>query len=282
MLSVENLSFRKGNKTILNKVSFRLRPGEFMAILGSNGAGKSTLIKLITRQQEASSGSIHFRDREIHSYSMEQLSTERSVLTQQLNLAFQFTVEEVVMMGRYPHFKGQAREEDVHAVRKALHHSELSSYTKRVYNTLSGGEQQRTQIARVFTQLDEGEQTSGKLLLLDEPLNNLDIKHQHEVLHRAIEFAHEGNMVIAVLHDINMATQYADQILMLKKGEQLAYGPVEKVIRQDLLETCYDMPVHIMQHPQYSCPMVCFGSRHHAQAVRIKKQLNNELITIEP
>lgn len=272
MLCVQNISFSVETKKLLKDISFEVSNGEFVAILGPNGAGKSTLLKHISGQTPLQQGEVLWENQPVHQQKNAQLAKRRAVLTQQTQVAFDFSVESVVLMGRYPHFDSIPGKNDLEAVQSSLSMTEMSSYSERNIQTLSGGEQQRTHISRVLAQVFEKENTSeSKLLLLDEPLNNLDIRHQHNILELSAEYAHKGNIVLSVLHDINLAAMYATKILLMKKGEVLAFGQPEEVLTEELLTRCYDFPAKVSQHPFHHIPQVHFGC-----PVNVSTKVNQE------
>lgn len=264
MLQIKDISYSVGSKKLLRHLTAHVMPGQLVAVVGPNGAGKSTLIKLISGELQPQTGSIQLNGTDISQYTAKQLAKQRAVLTQQLQQAFTFTVKEVVAMGRYPHFENHPTQTDTNTIDWAIEQLGLSFLENRHYNTLSGGEQQRTQLARVLAQVTGSQTKQPKLLLLDEPLNNLDIRQQHQSLQMAQDFVKEGNMAIAVLHDINMAAQYADRVLVLKQGYQLAYGPVSETITPEVLETCYGLPAMVLPHPIFDCPVAHFHIENEA------------------
>ncbi len=258
MLHIKDLSTSINNKRLLNKITFEAKQGELIAILGPNGAGKSTLINAISGTLP--SDAVFWKNQLISKFTADEIALERAVLTQQIQMSYDFPVKEVVLMGRYPHFKNQPTKEDFTAVDKALEFTDMKEFANRSYQTLSGGEKQRVQTARVFAQIQlEDNKEANKLLLLDEPLNNLDIHHQHLILQRIKQFSEKKNVTLLVLHDLNMAAQYADKILLLKNSHQLAFGTVEEVLNEDLISDCYELKVKIDKHPYLDCPTVYFG-----------------------
>jgi len=260
MLSVKDISFSVGDRALLSGLNFEATPGEFIAILGPNGAGKSTLMKLIGGQLEAAAGEISWRDQDVRKGCQKTLARQRAVLTQHTQVAFDFSVESIVLMGRYPHFRNAPGRQDEIAVCQALSDTDMTSYSERNIQTLSGGEQQRTHISRVLAQLfEEEQQNDAKLLLLDEPLNNLDIRHQHNILQYSAGYSQKGNVVLAVLHDINMAAMYAHKVLLMKQGRLLAFGTPHEVLTDQLLTTCYDFPARVTRNPFHNIPQVHFG-----------------------
>lgn len=257
MIRVENVSYQIGTKPILQEVDMEALPGQLIAILGPNGAGKSTLINLISGSVQPTYGQIYWRDRELSRLAGADLAIERAVLTQKVQVQGHFKVEEVVMMGRFRHFKHVPRAIDKQIVDECLAETDTLAFKGRSFHSLSGGEQQRVHFARVLAQLSH--EGGPFALLLDEPLNNLDVKFQHGLLHYAKSFAQKGNLVIAVLHDLNMAAQFADQMLLLAEGKVKTFGPPGKVLQADLLAQCYDVPAYVYSHPLSGLPTVTFG-----------------------
>jgi iron complex transport system ATP-binding protein len=258
MLKAENITYHIGQKNILQNVCFYSQPGELLVILGANGAGKSTLIKCLAQMIIPHSGHITWKHKPIHTYNTNTISKQRSVLTQQTMVGFEFSVYEIVMMGRYPYFKSIPATSDVNAVNRAIEQNDINLYKKRIYQSLSGGEQQRTHLARVMAQL-LNDNTEAKLILLDEPLNNLDIKHQYGTLQTIKNFCHAGNIGIMILHDINLAAMYADKLLILKNGQVLAFGSPQEVMKNEILSDAYDFPVSVQTHPQLKVPLAYFN-----------------------
>lgn len=259
MLQVQGLSYRAGKRRILDEVSFASRAGELLVILGNNGAGKSTLLKAITGDIKPLSGEILLNGKHTHQYKTNELATFRGVLRQFTSVHLPFTVREIVMMGRYPHFGSSPGVKDIDIVKQAMDRTRISAFAERNYLTLSGGEQQRVQLARVLSQVWPDAQKQ-QYLFLDEPVNSLDVSQQHHTLQLAKELAHKGNCVIAVLHDLNLAALYADRILLLKEGKVKAIGTPAEVMTDALLTDTFDFPAFVGQHPYHACPIVHFGA----------------------
>lgn len=253
MFEVDNLTYQTGRKTLLQQVSFRARPGEFLAVVGANGAGKSTLLRLLSGDLAPTAGQIRFEALPLPKHQPAALARRRAILTQQHTLSLAFTVAELVLMGRYPHFGGQPTAHDHWVVSAALSTVGLSRMAQRSYPTLSGGEQQRAQLARVLAQVWEAQ--SG-FLLLDEPLTGLDLHHQHHTLAVARDLVARGFGVIAVLHDLNLAAQYADRLLLLRHGEMVAYGPPVDVLTRETIRRGFDLEVELLAHPGLDCPLI--------------------------
>nr|WP_068890122.1 heme ABC transporter ATP-binding protein [Pedobacter panaciterrae] len=253
MIRVEELTYKVGNRQLVDGLSFEAHSGEMLAILGANGAGKSTLMKLLCREMRPSSGKIYIKEKELMNYRLEDLAKTRAVLSQHNTLSVSFVVDELVMMGRYPHFDQKPASNDFAVVRRVMQDTGISHLSGRDYNTLSGGEQQRVQLARVIAQVYE---TPNACLLLDEPTNGLDIQFQQQIMVLARKLADSGYCVICILHDINYASRFADRILMLKNGKKVAEGmPIEVINCENIHET-FSIKVKLMACEDYNCPLV--------------------------
>lgn len=261
MIRVQNISYHVGNKRILDDVSFDAHPGELLVILGNNGAGKSTLLKSICNDIKPSRGNILIEDKCIRTYPPQELAKKRAVLNQHTSISLPFKVNEIVMMGRYPYFKNRETARDILVVNDAIAKAGITHLARQNYLTLSGGEQQRVQLARVLAQASG---TGTRYLLLDEPVNSLDVKHQHNTLQLAVAFARAGNGVVAILHDLNLAAMYADKILLLKAGKTAAYGTPREVLTSKTITSAFGFPAQVMPHPTLDCLMISFGIPAHA------------------
>ena len=254
MLVTKELSYQIKGKWLLSGVTLRTEPGELLAVLGPNGAGKSTLIRLISGEWPTQQGEIRWLGDDLTRLRTDELARLRAVLTQKVHMSHAFPAREVVLMGRYPHFKRQPSAEDWAMVDACMDRTETWDFADRNYQTLSGGEQQRVQLARALAQVS---QAGGPfLLLLDEPLNNLDIRHQHALMQEAQRFARQGHVVLLVMHDLNLAARFADRILLLKAGRQQALGPPHQVLTEAHLTHTYDFPMQVMAHPTQGFPVV--------------------------
>ncbi|MBS7564104.1 heme ABC transporter ATP-binding protein [Mucilaginibacter sp. Bleaf8] len=253
MITVKQVGYQAGSKTILNDISFTANQGEVLAVIGANGAGKSTLLKLLCREIHPTEGRIMFNKRDLVNYMLKELAGMRSVLTQQHTVSLSFMVKELVMMGRYPHFDNQPSAHDVSIVEQAMQITGITHLMVRGYDTLSGGEQQRVQLARVLAQILD---VPGAWLFLDEPTNGLDMLHQQQLLQQARQMADKGFGVICILHDINQAAAYADKILVLKNGTQLAYGTPAEVVSPELIREAFGVQVKLLQDEHYKYPVI--------------------------
>jgi len=265
MIIADHLVLTRQGRPILDKVSLRLVPGRFTVVIGPNGAGKSTLLKLISGDIKPDSGHILYGDEDISRLKPRQLAERRAVLPQSTSLSFPFTALEVVRMGAIAAGSLKPCED----ARTALARVGLAALEARAYQALSGGEQQRVQFARVLAQLPTPVNEAGpRALFLDEPTSSLDLTHQISVLEIAREFAAAGGMVMAVLHDLNLAAEFADSLLILKGGRAIAEGPPQTIIRDDIITSVYGLSGTVGRIPQ-TTPFVLPQSRHPAPASAI-------------
>ncbi|HWK58441.1 MAG TPA: heme ABC transporter ATP-binding protein [Parapedobacter sp.] len=253
MIAVKNIHYSAGQVKLLDDISFDVQPGELLAIIGANGAGKSTLLKLLCKEIRASAGTIYIREQPIDRYKIDHLAKFRAVLAQSNTLSISFKVHELVMMGRYPHFENNPTAIDLEIVRTVMEETGITSFADRDYNTLSGGEQQRVQLARVIAQIYD--QPKG-LLFLDEPTNGLDLLYQQQILVLARNLADRGYCVVSILHDINFASRYADNVLMLKKGKRIAFGRPKDVVTCENIHQAFNIRVRLLNDDEFKCPLV--------------------------
>lgn len=239
-LEVRRLYVERGGRRILQDVSLAAMPGRVTVLVGPNGAGKSTLLGVLSGRIAPDAGSATLDGVALSRWLPRDLARRRAMLSQRVTLEFGFSVEEVVGLGRSPHAPRPDRDEQI--VDAALRSAHAWSLRGRRYTALSGGEQQRVQLARVLAQVWEGER-AGSWLLLDEPEAGLDIAHQHFILRRARECAARGFGVIAVLHDLNLAARYADEIVVLAEGSLRASGTPADALDAEMLSTVYGIPL---------------------------------------
>ncbi|HEX7009043.1 MAG TPA: ABC transporter ATP-binding protein [Phycisphaeraceae bacterium] len=230
---------------VVDGVSGTLHAGRLCCLLGPNAAGKTTLMRLILGQLTPWSGQVTLDSRPISALPPKQRARWISYVPQQGGVRFSFTVEQVVRMGRYAWGGGES------AVQEALHRCELTHLAHRIFSQLSGGQQQRVLIARAVAQ-SIGQ---GRLMLLDEPVNNLDLRHQHHMMHLLHAQARRGLAVLAVLHDVNLAARYADEVWLMDHGRLLAAGPWQEVLTPAVLEPVYRVGFQMMQASQNDRPL---------------------------
>ena len=259
MLAAHDVHVSRGGRALLHDAALTVRPGEVVATIGPNGAGKSTLLGVLAGTTAPGSGIVSLDDTPLRFWSRTALARRRAVLPQASHLAFPFRVEDVVMLGRTPHAGYRSREADRIAANRALHAAGVDHLAARTYTTLSGGERQRVQLARVFAQVWAGSAVptaQPAYLLLDEPTNNLDIAHQRAIMTSTRSFAADGNGVLAVLHDPNLAAQYADRICVLHDGCVFTEGPPEQVLTPEVFAEAFNVRAIVMANPKGRGPVV--------------------------
>jgi iron complex transport system ATP-binding protein len=247
------LEARSASLRVVKRISLTLRPGEFIAVLGPNGAGKSTLLKLLSGEWRPVAGQIFLRDVPLASWKPRDRARTIAVLPQSSSLNSPFTALEIVCLGRTPH---AASLSDETIAREALAAVEAAGLADRLYTKLSGGEQQRVQLARVLAQIWESPPHGERYLLLDEPTANLDLTHQHSALQLAHRMTSEGVGVFVVMHDLNLAARHADRILLLKEGEILAAGAPGEVLTPDLIQAAFSHSAAVISHPRLRIPLI--------------------------
>lgn len=259
MLNVEHISYAIRHKTLLNDLSLAAHAGSLTAVVGGNGAGKSTFIKLLSGEHSLRFGALSWEGKALGKYTPQDLAKKRAVLTQKVSMSVNFSVEEVVMMGRYPHFESYPASVDYQVVERAMEDFSLTHLAKRACQQLSGGEQQRVHLARIFSQI-ERQDNASTFLLLDEPLNNLDVRHQFAFLEHLRAYVAKGNVAILVIHDLNLAAQFADQVVLLREGHLLASGSPADVFTKEHLSEAYQYPVSVFHSPEVEHPLIQFGA----------------------
>lgn len=253
MIHVKNLSYNIGPKRLLHDISFQLHPGDFLGIIGPNGAGKSTLLKLLCKELAAKPGCIYYHQRDVAAYSYKELSKVRSVLAQTNTVSINLSVEQLITMGRYPYFKSTPSAHDLHIIERVIKMMGVKKLKDRTYYSLSGGEQQRVQLARVLAQIYDQPES---ILFLDEPTNGLDIQYQQIILETAKQLTEMKFSVICILHDINYASRYANKIMILKNGECVKYGTPSEVITEEIIRHTYATNVKILRDDTIPYPIV--------------------------
>ncbi len=238
MAELERVSYRVGDTVILDEVTVTFAPNRFNVILGPNGAGKSTLLKIATGLLEPTSGRVRYGKRPVSGYTAPALARKRAVLSQRVELAFPLDVEDVVLMGRYPYYGRTPAKHDREIVSRALEIVGMTARRRQRYTTLSGGEQQKVQLARVLAQIwNYDEPREPRYLFLDEPTTSLDVHYQLHLLDVARGLLDYECTVIAILHDITIALQYGDVFFLMENGRvaheahDAAEIPVELVER---------------------------------------------------
>lgn len=256
MIKAHQISYKHKEFHILDGVDVSVEYGEFLAIVGPNGAGKSSLLSVLANEVK-NRQKVLFKDKAISEWNVMELSKHKAKFSQHNSNDIPLEVKDVIMMGRYPYFDAQPGKEDVDATEGMMHETDILHLKDREYNTLSGGEKQRVHLSRVMAQLQND--IAHKLVFLDEPLNNLDIRHQYKALEIIKNFTQKANSAIVVLHDLNLAAQFADKILLMKSGKVSAYGTPEQVFTAENISNAYNFPCTICGHPITNNPMIIFG-----------------------
>ncbi|MFD2638016.1 ABC transporter ATP-binding protein [Piscibacillus salipiscarius] len=252
MLEIINVSKQVDGKPILENINLNVQKGKCIGLIGPNGAGKSTIIKLISALEKPSSGQINFMGKNVQGWSVKKLAKHMAVLTQEGLAPYPITVYDSVLMGRYPHLGFFQRESkhDHDLVSNVLQITGLSNLRDQLIDTLSGGERQRVAIAKAMVQ-------QPQLLLLDEPTTFLDIGHQMNILRLVQDWQkREGLTVIMVLHDLNLAAQFCDELVLMDHGKIVRTGSSEQIIAKETLENVYHAHPEIVRHPKTNIPQI--------------------------
>ncbi len=252
LLAIDHLSGGYGRETIIKDISCEIRRGDFFGIIGPNGCGKSTLLKLLSRVLVPSAGTIRFEGRDIRRMSLKAFSRKAAFVAQDTSIHFSFTVREIVLMGRIPHL-GRLQPEsayDVAVAREALALTDASPLEHKTIDALSAGERQRVIIAKALAQ-------QPTLLFLDEPTSHLDIGHQIQILDLLKKLNRGNTLTIAiVLHDLNLASEYCNRIMLLNDGAVVREGIPEEVLTYRAIEEVYKTIVVVNKNPVSSKPHI--------------------------
>jgi len=242
-LEAAGIEVRAGARSLIAGVSLRLQPGEVVAVIGPNGAGKSTLLGALAGDRALAAGQVLLDGKPLKSLTRLLLARRRAVMPQHSSLAFDFTARDVVALGLLAHRDRLSKQAVQAIVEACLSETEALAFAGRSYTLLSGGERQRVQLARVLAQCDADPTAPPMFLLLDEPIAGLDLAHQHAALASACRRADRGLGVLAVLHDLNMASRYADRIAILEGGRLTALGPTETTLDPQRLSAVFATPI---------------------------------------
>ena len=246
MIKLNNISHYIGKQQILHDITLSLPTAQVIALIGPNGAGKSTLFSVMARLQPLQSGQVSFsvnnEERDIVSCQARTLAKTVAMLGQDNHVQGRLRVHELLMFGRYPYHQGQPTVDDQQKVQEILERFELEPLAERFLSTLSGGQRQRVLIAMIVCQ-------DTPYLLLDEPLNNLDMYHAGRLMRELRQLSHnQQKTVVIVLHDINQAAQFADTVVTMKAGEVTAVGRPADVITQETMKDLYNVDVTVLNH----------------------------------
>ena len=256
-ITATDLQIVFGTRKIIDIPDFALSPGEVAVIIGPNGAGKSTLLRALAGDLTPWQGLVNYGDTPLHRLKPRDLAGHRAVLSQSIDVAFPFTVFEVVKLGMLAGSHGVDRERARNLPHEALARVDLSGFEHRFYASLSGGEQQRVQLARVLCQAWQPVlRGAPRYLFLDEPSASLDIRHQLLVLDIAAGYARAGGGVLAILHDLNLAASYADRLIVMSRGSIVAEGRPHKVLTTELLRDVFGIALSVGVAPAPPQPYV--------------------------
>ncbi|WP_254493763.1 heme ABC transporter ATP-binding protein [Bartonella sp. B1099] len=256
MIEAVNICVQRGKKQILNHINLQAKSGAFTIIIGPNGSGKSTFVKALSGEIPYS-GKITLNGYDVRQTKTYEMAKMRAVLPQSTTLVFPFLVHEVVGLGLSVNQITIAKAELHNLIQEALERVDLSDYGNLYYHQLSGGEQARVQLARVLCQIWKPIYNGvPRWMILDEPIASLDIQHQIIVMDIAKQFAHSGGGVLAVLHDLNLAAHYADNMILLKKGEIYCEGNASAVLTTQNLRNVYHCSLNVSELPKEDIPFI--------------------------
>ena len=254
MIEIKGLTKQFGKKPVVEDVSVTIEPGTITSFIGPNGAGKSTFLSMVSRLLEADTGEVLLDQNNVKKWKSSEFAKRVSILRQANHLNVRLTVRELVAFGRYPYSKGRLTAEDDKFVDQAIDYMNLADMQDKFLDELSGGQKQRAFIAMVIAQ-------DTDYVLLDEPLNNLDMKHSVQIMKILRRLVDElGKTVVIVLHDINFASVYSDRIVALKNGRLMKNGPTHEIINSDALREIYDMDIPVQE--QNGCRICVYFNSH--------------------
>ena len=241
MIEISGLSKKYNNKYVVKNADALFPQGKVTSIIGPNGAGKSTLLSMASQLTESDAGQVIIGNKPLEQWSSADLAKRLSVLRQSNNINMRFTVRELVAFGRFPYSQGRLTDEDNSIIDRALFHLDISELQDRYIDQLSGGQRQMAFIAMVVAQ-------DTDYIFLDEPLNNLDIKHSVDIMATLKKLADKHNKaIVIVIHDINFASSYSDNIVAMKFGEVIKSGTVLEVIQEEVLSEIYEIPFKVQE-----------------------------------
>ena len=241
MIEVKNISKKYGSKAVVNNVSFQIKRGKITSFIGPNGAGKSTVLGMMSRLLKKDSGEVFIDGKEISKWDTKELSKVMGILKQSNHLNVRLTIRDLVAFGRFPHSQGNLTAEDQVKIDEALAYMQLEDIQHKFLDELSGGQRQRAFIGMVLAQ-------DTDYIFLDEPLNNLDMKHSVQIMKMLRRITDElGKTVVIVIHDINFASCYSDEIIALQDGDIAVTGTVDEIMQASTLSKLYDMDFNVQE-----------------------------------
>jgi iron complex transport system ATP-binding protein len=273
MYQASDIWFRVREKVILQDINMTLQPGTFTAIVGPNGAGKSTMLKTLAYEHTSFQGTVSINGKSAATYKPKELSMVRAVLPQHSQLQFSFSVSQIVQLGRHAHRSTQT--ENARIAHEVMELTAVTEFKDRNYTTLSGGEKQRVQLARVLAQVWE-ETVYPRYILLDEPTSSLDIAQQQQIFSLAKQVCSRNIGVLAIVHDLNQAVQFADQLLFMKDGKITASGEAQKVFTKSNIEDTFCCRVSLYHDPCNNCPYIIPERMEASNTLKKVAQTNHE------
>lgn len=257
MLRAKNVSYEIEKNILVDNFSYNFSESKFIVIMGKNGAGKTTLLKILAGSLKPTNGKVLLYDTDISKITSIELAKTRAVLSQHYEIPFAIDVSELVMLGRYPYFKTNPTKLDYEICDNALQLLDISNFKDRDYNSLSGGEARKVHLARAFAQVWEIEKEK-KILFLDEPVSNLDLKYQHQIIKLAKERTLKNTTVISVLHDLNLANTFADEIIFMKSAKLHSVKNKEERLDLDIINDVFETDFEIIKNPVTNIDYVVF------------------------
>ena len=253
-LQAEQLTLAKGSRELLKDVSMQCAAGEMIAICGPNGAGKSTLLRVLSGDERRFQGGVTVNNRMLADYSMAQLARVRAVMPQKVDMPFSFAARDIILMAAPPSVSHADQGRMLAEVGQLF---DLGPLLARDYLHLSGGQQQRVQLARVVIQLLQPSlRGKPRFLLLDECTSAMDMAMQQRIFTSLARLKAENIGVVAVMHDLNLASRFADRIMMMHEGRNALCGAAEEVMLPGAIQRIFDLEVTVMQHPRHNCPVL--------------------------
>jgi iron complex transport system ATP-binding protein len=254
LFALRDVSFAYGASPVLTDVNLTLQPGKFYGIIGPNGCGKTTLLDLLTACKKQLTGTVSYKGKQLHSYTKKILAQQLALVPQEFDTGFGFTVEEIVLMGRHPHIDRFSAPsiEDWRFVDKALESIGIIDLRDRYTNSLSGGQKQRAVVARALAQ-------NAPVILFDEATSSLDVKYTLQIFNIARDLVKsEGRTVIAVIHNLNLAAAYCDQIIFMKDGKISRHGSTHETMTSETIAEVFDVQAKVALDPFNNTQQVSF------------------------
>ena len=269
-LQIEELSYKYDQLKVLEDINFSMQQGEFIGLIGPNGSGKSTLLKNINSKFKPQQGLVYLDGDNLHQLDKKELARNLAVVPQSTEINFDFTVEEIVLMGRTPYIGrfSSEQEEDFAIAKEVMKLTNTFCLKDRYINQLSGGERQRVIVARSLAQNPE-------LLLLDEPTSNLDINYQLEIMNLLKRLNHEQELtILVVLHDLNLAAKYCDKLLLIDQGQIHSFGTPQEIITSENISEVYGSEVTVKYHYPDNTPYVTLIDQQYIPQSKLEHRIH--------